>query len=384
MKNKDEFKHQLQQLYQRDPKFFDSVQAIINGKSQKKQDEKTIKDEITQKLQNLNHQIQESPQGFANMLLQVTDTQTTNIDPFSALYGDQDENVNLLLDHNSVNQIGGSSFYNINSDEFEFGDQFQKQAFSLALQILNDQRLTETQKTIKLKLVEYQSILQNDNFLEEFFEFSKQLEQYDIKYVKIVIDQILQEILMISPIHYNEAAIHICSMSYFKDICELILGIEEQYWYHLHKYEGIIVQVKGIIESCKEFIIFFFGANWSVQCQKLGPKVRELITHFNDDQQKNIVAIYLSNDEDEEELQKFYGNFLKPFNDSMDGYHFPFNDPRIMKIREQCKIDCVPVIMVFDKNMDLITADGASDIQNLHPEICRFVWVQMMRQNKDQ
>lgn len=97
--------------------------------------------------------------------------------------------------------------------------------------------------------------------------------------------------------------------------------------------------------------------------------------HFNDDQIKNVSLVYFSNDEDEEELIKFYNLNLKPFNDAMDGFYLPFNDPRIHKVREQFGIDCVPVILVFDRNMDLITNDGASDIQNLHPDICRFVWI---------
>lgn len=89
-----------------------------------------------------------------------------------------------------------------------------------------------------------------------------------------------------------------------------------------------------------------------------------------DEKEYRASVIYLSNDESEEEFILFYGSTLCDY-----CFTLPFNDERIFKIKDQFKIEGVPQVLVLDKNLDVITHEGAHDLLNLTPFSARSVWI---------
>ena len=57
--------------------------------------------------------------------------------------------------------------------------------------------------------------------------------------------------------------------------------------------------------------------------------------------------LYISNDESESELNKFVESHIDPIN----ACYFQLGDHRIQKIRNELKIDCLPVVVVLDKTL---------------------------------
>ena len=66
-------------------------------------------------------------------------------------------------------------------------------------------------------------------------------------------------------------------------------------------------------------------------------------------------VLYISNDETSEDLSKFYETNLASFNCC----YLPFNEEAIFQIREAYQIDCVPALVVLDKNRQVITYEGS-------------------------
>mmetsp|Transcript_13255 Transcript_13255/g.13052 ORF Transcript_13255/g.13052 Transcript_13255/m.13052 type:complete len:80 (+) Transcript_13255:161-400(+) len=79
--------------------------------------------------------------------------------------------------------------------------------------------------------------------------------------------------------------------------------------------------------------------------------MKELLKQLKEEDDKAIEMVYISNDEDEEEFLKFYlhGDL------GQISYSLPFNDPRIPKIRALYGLDAVPMVVVLDKNLELVT-----------------------------
>jgi len=64
-------------------------------------------------------------------------------------------------------------------------------------------------------------------------------------------------------------------------------------------------------------------------------------------------------------LKDYLDNYVYPpqsATSGMGGYHFDFNDLHSIKLREELNIDCVPMIVVLDPNLEIVTMDGAADL----------------------
>ena len=81
----------------------------------------------------------------------------------------------------------------------------------------------------------------------------------------------------------------------------------------------------------------------------------------------------MGNEQSEEELKEFEKKHL--YGAGIGGYHFKFNDEHSLRLRDELKIDCVPVVVILDKNLDIITMEGAEDLNHLSPEASRSLWV---------
>lgn len=93
----------------------------------------------------------------------------------------------------------------------------------------------------------------------------------------------------------------------------------------------------------------------------------KFLRHVNSKPGKPAVeVIYLGNEQSEDELkdyiQKYLGDQSQGAN--ISGYHFPFNDDVALALREEFEVDSVPHLIVMDRNLDIVTRDGVSDIMH--------------------
>jgi len=101
----------------------------------------------------------------------------------------------------------------------------------------------------------------------------------------------------------------------------------------------------------------------------------EFLRYFNKDPLTPVMQfIYVGNEGSEEEL--------KALRDKMDiggsatgGYHFAFNDEKAIELREKLKIEGVPAVVVLDRNMEIVTKEGAMDLTHLPPDGVRRLWI---------
>jgi hypothetical protein len=57
-----------------------------------------------------------------------------------------------------------------------------------------------------------------------------------------------------------------------------------------------------------------------------------------------------------------------------------FNDDFALRVRAELSLDNVPTVIVFDKNLEIITQDGAADLLHLEaPEMVRGVWIRILK-----
>ena len=58
-----------------------------------------------------------------------------------------------------------------------------------------------------------------------------------------------------------------------------------------------------------------------------------------------VEFIYIGNEHTEEDLNNFLESNI---GESVGGYNYAYNDEAAFKLREELKVDCVPVVIVLD------------------------------------
>ncbi len=65
-------------------------------------------------------------------------------------------------------------------------------------------------------------------------------------------------------------------------------------------------------------------------------------------------------------------------------YTFLFNDDFALRVREELHLDSLPTVIVFDKNLEIVTMEGTGELLHLDsPEMVRGVWVRMLKKQVD-
>ena len=103
-----------------------------------------------------------------------------------------------------------------------------------------------------------------------------------------------------------------------------------------------------------------------------------MLSHFNKYENKGndvprpkIEVIYASNDRSEPECLEF-------LNKQRNWASFDWNDHRIGAIRQEYGLYAVPTVLVFDRNLRLVTREAADDLINLSTGSCRNYWVDLL------
>ena len=47
-------------------------------------------------------------------------------------------------------------------------------------------------------------------------------------------------------------------------------------------------------------------------------------------------------------------------------------------LKENLKLGCIPQVIVFDKNLDVVVKEASTDILKLEPDTCRLLWIEML------
>jgi hypothetical protein len=61
-----------------------------------------------------------------------------------------------------------------------------------------------------------------------------------------------------------------------------------------------------------------------------------------------------------------------------------FNDDYALRVREELMLDSLPAVVVFDKNLEIVTQEGSGDLLHLeYPEMVRGVWIGLLKKQVD-
>lgn len=104
----------------------------------------------------------------------------------------------------------------------------------------------------------------------------------------------------------------------------------------------------------------------------------KFVKHHNVGPKRLVDFIYIGNEQSEEELVRFLSDYvyhIDHLGHKSGGFHFSFNDENALRFREQLRIDCVPVVVVLNRNLEIITRTGAEDLMHLHPDVVRTLWI---------
>jgi hypothetical protein len=64
-------------------------------------------------------------------------------------------------------------------------------------------------------------------------------------------------------------------------------------------------------------------------------------------------------------------------------YYFEHNSELAMRLREELAIDCVPQVILLDRNLEIVWTQGAQELMKmdtLTPEIVRALWINVLKQ----
>ena len=128
----------------------------------------------------------------------------------------------------------------------------------------------------------------------------------------------------------------------------------------------------------KEFMLVFYGASWSQKSRDIADAISNILVELNpenEDAQQNIEAVYISNDRNRDE----YSEFMKNCNEEVSWCALPWNEDKVFEVKKAYNFDSLPQVLVLDKNLQIITDQGADDLLNLPPSELRSYWITELR-----
>ena len=124
-------------------------------------------------------------------------------------------------------------------------------------------------------------------------------------------------------------------------------------------------------------MLLFYGASWLSKSNQVAASINEYIEymHGNDDPYPpKVEVLYISNDKTEQEFEAF----VRKMNDKKPWCSIPWQDDKIQDLKEKFGLDSLPRVLVFDKNLELVTDNAAEDLIFLPPSACRSYWNQQL------
>ena len=111
--------------------------------------------------------------------------------------------------------------------------------------------------------------------------------------------------------------------------------------------------------------------------------ITNLLADFNPDDDHGsplLEVLYISNDVDKRDFKEFYAQMVE----ETSWCTLKWADPNIANIKNEFKLESLPCVIVLDRNLRVVTREGADDLLNMEPQLCRSYWIQLLgRQVKD-
>ena len=115
------------------------------------------------------------------------------------------------------------------------------------------------------------------------------------------------------------------------------------------KYADVFLHVE-------KYIGIYFGASWAAPAQEFDPMLLDFYRNANKINKK-IEIIYVNSDEDP-------GQFNSVIS-SVPWLAIPFNDSRVMELKQMYAITAIPVLVIIRKDGTVVTTNGRNDIYAL-------------------
>ena len=139
------------------------------------------------------------------------------------------------------------------------------------------------------------------------------------------------------------------------------------------------VEADEVLLIFKEFMLIFYGASWSLKSNEMSERISSFLIDQNPDdesQPPSYEAFYISNDESKDEFKQFYAKMCE---EAPYWSTFPWNDPRIVNMKNALNLESLPQVLVMDKNLNIVTSEGVDDLMNLEPDVCRSLWISLLK-----
>lgn len=140
--------------------------------------------------------------------------------------------------------------------------------------------------------------------------------------------------------------------------------------------EGQEIEFEEIL-GFKEFLIVFYGASWLPKSKQVASAINCYLDTNNpedDSAAPKVELLYLSNDRTKEEFE----SFMQEMNENRTWCAVQWKDDKLLELKEKLGLDSLPRVLVFDKNLELVTENGAEDLLFLTPIACRSYWVEQL------
>ena len=101
------------------------------------------------------------------------------------------------------------------------------------------------------------------------------------------------------------------------------------------------------------------------------------LIEFNPDDDHSATSaevLYISNDVDKREFKEFYNSMVEETSWCTLKWH----DPMVANVKNEFRLESLPKVVVLDKNMRVVTMEGADDLLSMEPQLCRTYWIGLL------
>ena len=130
-----------------------------------------------------------------------------------------------------------------------------------------------------------------------------------------------------------------------------------------------------IILNVREFFVLFYGGAWDGKTKKVAESLTKLLNLVNgegdeyDASKRLMDVLYVSNDKSQGDMETLITSQSAPY------AYLPWNDDRILDLKETYNLVSVPQVIVLDRNMSVISREGADDLLKMTPTGARAMWI---------
>ena len=141
--------------------------------------------------------------------------------------------------------------------------------------------------------------------------------------------------------------------------------------------ENAEIDAEEILQSFREFLLVFYAASWTPKSYQIAERINLFMLEQNpddDNQSRNYEVLYISNDANKKDFKSFY----KQYCEDVPWCTLRYDDSRIIGIKNELNLEALPQLLVLDRNLRVVTREGADDLLNMDIEMCRTYWCGML------